>query len=68
MIKQVCNVCGKDFDEWDKQESFGLNYDIGYGSDFDGSKIRLDLCCRCFDDLMNHILPKCKISPIEYES
>lgn len=66
MVKKVCNMCGKDFDMWDTQESFGFDYHVGYGSGFDGSNIQLDLCCDCFDKLMNeYIIPNCKISPVE---
>lgn len=66
MLKRVCNVCGKDFDLWDTQEGFGFHYTVGYGSEFDGQGINLDLCCDCFDKLMNeYIIPRCKISPVE---
>ncbi len=67
MVKRVCNMCGRDFDEFDKQEQFGFHYNVGYGSKFDESAIQLDLCCQCFDELMDYIIPKCKISPIEDE-
>ena len=66
MTKLVCNMCGKDFDMWDTQEKFGFHHHVGYGSEFDGEAINLDLCCECFDKLMKeHILPSCRISPIE---
>ena len=59
-------MCEKDFDEWDTQEGFGLHYHVGYGSEFDGHTINLDLCCDCFDKMMNdYIVPKSKISPVE---
>jgi len=65
VIKQVCNFCGKDFDMWDKQEAFGLHHHVGYGSEFDGSYIDVDMCCSCFDKLMNtYVIPNCKISPV----
>jgi len=51
---------------WDTQEKFGFHHHVGYGSEFDGEVINLDLCCECFDKLMKeHILPSCRISPIE---
>ena len=66
MLKHVCNLCGKDFDEWDEQEEFGMHYHAGYGSKFDGDTINCDLCCACFDELMEtYILPRSKIYPIE---
>jgi len=59
-------MCGKDFDEFDTQEDFSLHRYVGYGSWFDGSYIYLDLCCDCFDKLINdYIVPRCKISPVE---
>lgn len=65
MLKHVCNICGKDFDLWDEQENFSIRTHVGYGSEFDGSRIELDMCCGCFDKLMNiYILPKCKIPPM----
>lgn len=66
MVKRVCNMCGKDFDMWDEQEDFSIHRHVGYGSGFDGSLINLDLCCDCFDKLMNdYIVPNSKISPVE---
>ncbi len=68
MLKRVCNMCGKDFDEFDTQEDFSLRRHVGYGSGFDGSHIDLDMCCACFDKLMDtYILPQCAISPISEE-
>ena len=60
-----CNFCGKEFNEWDKQEDFGFNYMVGYGSTFDMTELELHLCCDCFDKTMNeYIIPHCKINPI----
>ena len=64
MTYKTCNVCAKEFDVWDRQEDFGFHYRVGYGSKYDGDKIDLDLCCRCFDDVFEKILPKCKINPL----
>ena len=66
MLKRVCNVCGKDFDMWDEQEEFGLHYCVGYGSKYDGETINVDLCCECFDKLMDsYIIPKSMIPPFD---
>ena len=60
-----CNFCGKEFDMWDKQENFGFNYMVGYGSRFDETELKLDLCCDCFDKMMEeYIIPHSKINPI----
>lgn len=55
-----CDMCGKEFDEFDKQEMFCIyQSEIGYGSKFDGDNIDIDLCCCCFDKLMDeYVIPK----------
>lgn len=64
-IKTICNMCGKEFDEWDVQEQFGFHHHVGFGSHFDVQIIECDLCCACFDRMMKeYILPNCKIDPI----
>lgn len=68
MIKCACNMCGKDFDEFDIQNNFGIHKKVLYGSNFDGGVINLDLCCDCFDKLMEeYILPNAKHDPVEEE-
>lgn len=62
-----CNICGKIFDEFDEQENFGFHSQIGYGSKYDGEVINLDFCCNCFDKILDNIITKCKINPIETE-
>lgn len=49
---------------WDEQEAFGLHTRVGYGSKLDGDNVELDLCCECFDKLMDRLIPECKINPI----
>lgn len=62
--KTLCNVCGKELDEYDEQEHFGLHTRVGYGSKHDCSDVDLDFCCDCFDKLMDKLVPQCKINPI----
>ena len=51
--------CGKDFNEFDKQEEFGFHYPhIGYGSKDDGASTNIDLCCDCFDKMMKEYVEK----------
>lgn len=67
MVKyqKFCNLCGKEFDIWDSQENLGIHTGtIGYGSGHDGDKLELDLCCDCFDKVIDDLIPKCKISPL----
>lgn len=56
-----CNLCGKKFDEWDKQEAFSIHRRCGYGTKYDGETIQMDICCEC----MNKLIEACVISPIE---
>lgn len=57
----ICNKCGKKFDMWDTQEDFSIYRHCGYGSQYDGSELELDLCCDCMDKL----IAECAISPIK---
>lgn len=62
MFRLICNMCGKELDLWDEQENFSVvNYNIGFGSKYDGCELRLDLCCDCMDK----IIDQCKISPVK---
>ena len=65
MVKRICNMCGKDFDRLDERGNLGFHYKVGYGSVYDGEDINLDLCCDCFDELIEYIVTKCKINPIK---
>ncbi len=59
-----CTMCGKDFEEWDYQENISFDHLIGYGSKYDCSRLKLDLCINCFDKVIDFILPQCKINPL----
>jgi len=62
--KVFCNMCGKEFNSFDRQESFGIHTEtIGYGSKYDGDSINLDMCCDCFDRIIEDLIPRCKINP-----
>ena len=66
MKKVICNMCGKELDVWDLQENqdYSLHTKIGYGSKHDGDNVNLDLCCDCFDKILDKIIPLCKHNPI----
>lgn len=64
MMPKICNICGKTFDVWDEQEDFSIHRNVGFGSKYDLSKISLDMCCSCFDNVMDYIVSQCKITPI----
>ena len=56
---KICDLCGKRFDDRDREESFGIDYWCGYGSKHDGEHIQFAFCCDCFDKLLDtYIIPK----------
>lgn len=58
--EMTCNVCGKKFDFWDTQENYNIFTHCGYGSKHDGEIVDLDICCDCFDKMID----SCVVSPI----
>lgn len=52
-----CNLCGKKFELWDEEENFCFRHRFGYGSAYDGYLLNLNLCCKCFDRLMDELVP-----------
>lgn len=61
MTKTVCNMCGKEFDVVDNNARLRLGCSVGYGSKYDGSVVECDLCCDCFDKLLDeYLIPRCK--------
>ena len=62
-ILNYCNNCGKELDFWDKQENFIIEKKLGYGTKYDGNKLKLQFCCECIDS----IIENCSILPITKE-
>ena len=56
----TCDRCGRHFDIFDEQEGFGFHYNVGYGSRHDGETVDIDLCCACFDEIIDEIEEKKK--------
>jgi hypothetical protein len=64
--KMFCNVCGKPIDQiCEDQAVVSIHNRIGYGSKYDGDEIDLDICCDCFDKLIDDFTEKCAINPIK---
>lgn len=58
---KYCNCCGCALDFWDLQEELIIHKDnLGYGTKHDGDSVHLQLCCDCFDRLVE----ACAIYPI----
>lgn len=60
MIGQICNKCGKRLDPWDSISCIHFERDLGYGSQYDGCSVEIDLCNSCFDAFIN----ECAVSPL----
>lgn len=67
MTRYICNICGKEFDEYDMRHMFSMYRRMGYGSKHDGQTFSIDICVDCID----RIIDSCKIDPFikneEYE-
>lgn len=61
--KKVCSRCGGELDFYDLQQDFSIHKKIGYGSIYDGCSVDLQLCCECFDRMVE----TCAVSPISEE-
>ena len=59
----VCNKCGNTLDIWDIQEDFIIERKLGYGTKYDEQKLRLRICCKCMDKLIE----ECVVSPLKEE-
>ena len=65
---RTCNMCGNTFDYWDHEQNISFDHYIGYGSSHDMHRIKLNLCCKCFDKVVDFIIPQCKHNPMtEYQ-
>lgn len=61
---RLCDICGREFDDWDKQENHHHSYNFGFGSKHDLEFIEFDVCASCFDKLVDAILPLFPKSPM----
>ena len=64
LISTECTMCGKTLDEDDMFENYSADMHIGYGSKYDESRIRFQLCCGCFDRILDMVIPLCKTNPV----
>lgn len=64
MRKHFCNICGKEFDEWDSLNGFSVDVYPGYGSKYDGDNVQMDICCACFDKMVDVLTEKCVYNPV----
>ena len=55
-----CTICDKPFDLMDEQLGIVVDKVVPYGSVHDGERMKLHLCCDCFDKVVDLINPMCK--------
>lgn len=60
-----CTMCGKEFDIWDENEGFVVDYEIGYGSIYDCNHLHMDLCCECFDKMVGFLVSNSIKNPLK---
>jgi hypothetical protein len=46
----MCDVCGVISNEIDCLEFIHIDHTFGFGSKYDGSKMAIDMCEKCFDE------------------
>lgn len=56
-----CNLCGGELNAMDVQNDFEIHRNVGYGSRYDLTEVRLCLCNNCFDRLAD----ACVLTPVE---
>ena len=66
-MSRTCHLCGKQFHFWDERQDFSFSRHVGYGSKYDRTDIALNLCCHCFDKVMDWLLPQCAVDPVRGE-
>jgi hypothetical protein len=59
MIKVFCNQCGKEIGLKENRQTFDLTF--GYGSDFDGKTIHIDLHEGCLDSALYNMMKDFKL-------
>lgn len=49
LMQKICSNCGKPLDEVDEKFNAHIVKKIGYGSQYDGELLSIDLCTECAD-------------------
>ena len=63
-MEKTCTMCGKTFDIWDENADFQVDYEIGYGSKYDCNHLHMDLCCECFDKMVEFLVTNSVADPL----
>ena len=62
----VCNICGKELDMYEEENTGKIKIPFHYGSKYDGRVMKLSLCSACYDSVADCIINHSKIIP-EFE-
>ncbi len=65
--QRICSNCGKPFDENDIHFNAHFTKKLGYGSEYDGELITVDLCIDCVDCFIDLARKTFYIDPITGE-
>lgn len=65
--QRICSNCGKPFHENDTHFNAHFTKKLGYGSEYDGELITVDLCIDCTDYFINLARKTFYIDPITGE-
>lgn len=55
-----CNLCGTSFGMIDDIGGIKICTRLGYGSVYDGREVRMNICCKCVESLID----SCEVSPL----
>lgn len=66
-MARKCNMCKRDFDNYDYLEGLRFDFMIPGASRYCGHQLDLDLCEECAGKLIDTIISRCTIFPIAAE-
>lgn len=62
---KVCDICGRTYEFLDVQASKSNTIYLGFGSKYDLNIFNYDVCCECFDKMIDLVLPLFPKSPLD---
>lgn len=61
-----CDMCGKEFDYWDKNQNFILENSFHYGSRYDLGYVKVHLCIDCMDKMFTKVFKMFDKNPLKF--
>ncbi len=62
---RICTMCGHYFDDWDLEANNYIYHYFGFGSKKDDKIFEADLCCDCYDKIIDKIIPLFPLYPLK---